>query len=130
MRAKFDNKKGQLMDGELVSIKITTDEKYPMVVVPQASLQQDQAGRYVMVVKDDNKIELRRVITGVEIDKNIVVSSGLEEGEKIVVDGLQKIRQGSEVKATVIDINQYDNGADKTKSGSAKTGEAKTGESK
>ena len=135
MRAKFDNKKGVLVDGELVSIKITTNEKYPMIVIPQASLQQDQAGRYVMVVKDDNKIELRRVITGVEVGKNIVVASGLDVGEKIVVDGLQKIRQGSEVKATVIDINQYDNGAAKTKTSGTdavenKGGEAKTGESK
>ena len=130
MRAKFDNKKGRLMDGELVSIKITTNEKYPMIIVPQASLQQDQAGRYVMVVKDDNKIELRRVITGVEVGKNIVVSSGLSEGEKIVVDGLQKIRQGSEVKATVVDINQFDNGTDKTKSNSAKAGEVKADKAK
>ena len=118
------------MDGELVSIKITTDEKYPMIVIPQASLQQDQAGRYVMVVKGDNKIELRRVITGVEIGKNIVVSSGLSEGEKIVVDGLQKIRQGTEVKPTIVDINQFDNGTDKAKSGSAKAGEVKADEAK
>ena len=130
MRAKFDNKKGQLMDGELVSIKITTNEKYPMIVIPQASLQQDQAGRYVMVVKDDNKVDLRRVITGVEIGKNIVVASGLDEGEKVVVDGLQKIRQGSEVKPTIVDINQFDNGADKTKNGSDKADAAKADEAK
>ena len=130
MRARFDNPKGRLMDGELVSIKITTEEKYPMIIIPQASLQQDQAGRYVLVVKDDNKIDLRRVITGVEVGKNIVAASGLNEGEKVVVEGLQKIRQGSEVKAAIVDIYQFDNGADKTKNGSAKTGEAKTEESK
>jgi membrane fusion protein (multidrug efflux system) len=130
MRARFDNPKGRLMDGELVSIKITTEEKYPMIIIPQASLQQDQAGRYVLVVKDDNKIDLRRVITGVEVGKNIVAASGLNEGEKVVVEGLQKIRQGSEVKAAIVDIYQFDNGADKTKNGSAKAGEAKTEESK
>jgi RND family efflux transporter, MFP subunit len=130
MRARFDNPKGRLMDGELVSIKITTEEKYPMIIIPQASLQQDQAGRYVLVVKDDNKIDLRRVITGVEVGKNIVAASGLNEGEKVVVEGLQKIRQGSEVKAAIVDIYQFDNGTDKTKNGSAKAGEAKTEESK
>ena len=101
-----------------------------MIIIPQASLQQDQAGRYVLVVKDDNKIDLRRVITGVEVGKNIVAASGLNEGEKVVVEGLQKIRQGSEVKAAIVDIYQFDNGTDKTKNGSAKAGEAKTEESK
>ena len=50
-----------------------------------------------MVVKEDNKVELRRISAGEEIEKDIVVTKGLSAGEKIVIDGLQKIKQGSVV---------------------------------
>jgi membrane fusion protein (multidrug efflux system) len=60
-------------------------------------VQLDQAGRYVMVVGADKKVELRRITTGVEQGRDIVVSAGLKEGELVIVEGIQKVHPGQVV---------------------------------
>ena len=65
----------------------------------------DQAGHYVLVVDDAKKVEQRRVTTGVEQGSDIVVSDGLKEGERVIVDGIQKVRPGQVVSATVVPEN-------------------------
>ena len=67
-------------------------------MVPQAALQIDQSGYYVLVVDDAHKVEQRRVQTGPNQDSDIVVTSGLREGEKVIVDGIQKVRPGQVVR--------------------------------
>ena len=84
-------------------IGVTTERGAPRsaLVVPQSAIQLDQAGRYVLVVDDAKKVELRRVTTGVEQGRNIVVTQGLKEGELVIVEGVQKVRPGQVVTATV-----------------------------
>ncbi len=101
LRAKFENPDARLIDGETVKINVSTAHDIPTVIIPQAALQQDQAGRYVMVIDKDNKAEMRRVVTGKEMGRNIVVSSGLNAKEKVITEGLQKIKQGVVVSATL-----------------------------
>ncbi len=101
LRAKFSNPDARLIDGENVKVTLSTVQDVPTVVIPQVAIQQDQAGRYVMVVGKDNKVEMRRVTTGKELGKNIVIVSGLQAGEQIVTEGLQNIKQGTVVKAAV-----------------------------
>jgi len=101
LRAKFANPDALLIDGETVRITISTKYDVPTVIIPQIAIQQDQAGRYVMIVGQDNKVEMRRITTGKELGKNIVVTSGVKEGEKIVTEGLQKIKQGVAVNASM-----------------------------
>lgn len=101
LRAKFANPTARLIDGETVTITVTTENDVPTIVIPQIAMQQDQAGRYVMVVDKDNKVDLRRIVTGIEVGKNIVVTSGLKVGEQVVTEGLQKIKQGSSVTVTL-----------------------------
>ena len=71
-----------------------------MLAVPQASLQVDQAGPYVLVVGGDDKVEARRVTLGAAEGAQVVVESGLNEGERIIVEGIQKVRPGMTVAAT------------------------------
>ena len=66
-------------------------------MVPQSAVQLDQAGRYVLLVDGAKKVELRRVTTGVEQGRDIVVTSGLKEGEQVIVEGIQKVRPGQVV---------------------------------
>lgn len=101
LRAKFSNPDARLIDGENVKVTLSTVQDIPTVVIPQVAIQQDQAGRYVMVVGKDNKVEMRRVTTGKELGKNIVIVSGLQAGEQVVTEGLQNIKQGTVVKAAV-----------------------------
>jgi len=70
-------------------------------VVPQSAIQLDQAGRYVLVVDDAKKVELRRITTGSEQGPDIVVTNGLKEGELVIVEGIQKVHPGQIVAATV-----------------------------
>ena len=74
----------------------------PELVIPQAAVQIDQSGYYVLIVDDQHKVEQRRVVTGRNLDLDVVVSSGLRQGEKVIVDGIQKVRPGQLVQETVL----------------------------
>ena len=69
-----------------------------VLLIPQIALQQDLQGRYVLVVGEGNKLEARRVTTGVENGELIVVTEGLKKGEKVLVEGFQKVVPGMEIK--------------------------------
>jgi membrane fusion protein (multidrug efflux system) len=105
MRATLPNPDRLLVDGEFVTVQIKEKKEQPRLVVPQAALQVDQAGYYVMVVNGDNKVEQRRVTVGPNQGVDAVIQSGLKEGEKVIVEGVQKVRPGQLVKATITDTD-------------------------
>jgi membrane fusion protein (multidrug efflux system) len=98
MRATLPNPERQLIDGEFVSVIIKERKEQPRLVAPQAALQVDQAGYYVLVVDADHKVELRRVTTGPTQGTDIVIESGLKAGDAVIVDGVQKVRPGQTVE--------------------------------
>ena len=98
MRATIPNPERQLNDGQFVTALIRERQEDPRLVVPQSALQMDQAGRYVLVVDDQHKVEQRRIQTGPNRDTDVVVTAGLHEGEKVIVDGIQKVRAGQVVQ--------------------------------
>ena len=101
MRATLPNPDRALVDGEFVTAEIREREEQPRLVVPQAALQVDQAGYYVLIVNDESKVEQRRVTVGPNQDLDAVIQSGLNLGEKVIVEGVQKVRPGQVVKATL-----------------------------
>jgi membrane fusion protein (multidrug efflux system) len=100
MRAAIPNPDRELVDGQFVTAVIRERQEEPRLVVPQAALQIDQSGYYVLVVDADHQVEQRRIKTGPNRDTDVVVSSGLTEGEKVIVDGVQKVRPGQVVQET------------------------------
>jgi len=74
----------------------------PRLVVPQAAVQNDQSGTYVLIVDDQHKVEQRRIETGRNRETDVVVTTGLREGENVIVDGIQKVRPGQVVQETVL----------------------------
>jgi membrane fusion protein, multidrug efflux system len=92
MRATLPNPERQLVDGQFVTVMIKERKEQPRLVVPQAALQVDQAGYYVLVVDADHKVEQRRVTTGPTQDTDIVIQNGVKEGDQVIVDGVQKVR--------------------------------------
>ena len=102
MRATIPNPKRQLVDGEFVTAVIRQRQEEPRLVVPQASLQIDQSGRYVLVVDNQHKVEQRRIETGPNQDTDVVITSGLREGENVIVDGVHKVRPGQVVQETAL----------------------------
>ena len=102
MRATIPNPERTLVDGQFVTAVIRERKEEPRLVIPQAALQVDQSGYYALVVTDQHKVEQRRVQTGPNLGTDVVVTSGVREGDKVIVDGIQKVRPGQVVQETVL----------------------------
>ena len=102
VRATVPNPERQLVDGQFVTAVFKERKEQPHLVVPQSAVQIDQAGSYVLVVDGTGKVELRRIKTGANQDTDVIVESGLKEGEKVIVDGVQKVRPGQTVQSTLM----------------------------
>jgi membrane fusion protein (multidrug efflux system) len=102
MRAIIPNPDGMLIDGQFVTAEIRERQEEPRLVIPQAALQIDQSGYYVLVVDGEHKVEKRSVQTGPNQGTDVVVASGVKEGENVIVDGVQKVRPGQVVQETVV----------------------------
>jgi membrane fusion protein (multidrug efflux system) len=100
VRAELPNPERTLVDGQFVSVRVEAGMPEPVLTVPQAALQVDQAGPYVLVVGDGDKVEARRVTLGESEGTLAVVQDGLKEGERVIVDGIQKVRPGMAVAAS------------------------------
>jgi membrane fusion protein (multidrug efflux system) len=105
VRAEVANPDNLLVPSGIVGVTVERGAPRSALVVPQAAVQLDQAGRYVLVIDQANRVELRRITTGVEHGRDIVVTDGLKEGELLIVEGIQKVRPGQVVTATLAQGN-------------------------
>jgi membrane fusion protein, multidrug efflux system len=102
LRAAFPNPDQFLIDGQFVTVSVEKEQQQKALVISQAAVQADQAGTYVLVVNGENKIEVRRIQRGPGGQEGeMVVQSGLKEGDRVVIEGIQKVRPGQVVEATV-----------------------------
>ncbi len=105
VRAQLPNPQGLLVPGGIVGVTVEAGKPQSALVIPQAAILIDQAGRYVLVVDAANKVELRRVTAGAEQGRDVVVAAGLKEGERVIVQGMQKVRPGEVVAASAVPGN-------------------------
>lgn len=98
LRARFENPDGIVLPGLFVNLIAESKNKKPMALIPQAAVQENQQGKFVLVVDENNKVITRHVKLGRRINAMWVVDSGLESNERIIVEGLQKVRPGVEVQ--------------------------------
>jgi multidrug efflux system membrane fusion protein len=94
VRAVFDNKDGLLMPGQFARLRMGQASAAPALLVSERAVGTDQNKRYVMVVGADNKAAYREVTLGAAVDGLRIVAAGLKPGERIVVNGLQRLRPG------------------------------------
>ncbi|SHN55239.1 efflux RND transporter periplasmic adaptor subunit [Desulfovibrio litoralis] len=92
VRARFNNPDNILLPGGAVDVTIDAQEPPLVEVVPIVALQQDREGFFVLVVNDDNSFERRRVKLGIQLEQEFVVREGLKVGEKVIIEGLQRVR--------------------------------------
>jgi membrane fusion protein (multidrug efflux system) len=104
VRAEFPNPEGLLVPGEFVNVAVERAKPEERLVVPQAALQLDQGGAYVLVVNSQDQVEQRRIQTGQAFAGNLVVNSGLQAGDSVIVEGTQKVRPGMKVQANVVPL--------------------------
>jgi len=100
IRAKFINPDALLLPGQYTNLSIALPDEQQVMLISQASVQEEQQGRFVLIVNGENKIEKRMVTLGDRYDVRWEVIKGLQVGEKIVVEGLQKVRVGIVVDST------------------------------
>ncbi|MCA8881672.1 MAG: efflux RND transporter periplasmic adaptor subunit [Rhodobacteraceae bacterium] len=99
VRTQFDNARGLLVPGAFVTLHVETAEPTPEVVIPQAAVQRDQRGPFVLVVGQQQTVEQRYITTGNTVGTEIIVESGLNAGESVITEGLQRVRPGAPVDA-------------------------------
>jgi membrane fusion protein (multidrug efflux system) len=104
VRAEFDNPSDVLLPGQFVTVNIRAVEPREELVIPQVAVQQDQAGRMVLTLDENNVVQITRVEMGERVDTDWVVDGGLVEGQTVIVDGLQKARPGTVVSPTAADL--------------------------
>lgn len=101
LRAQFDNERGMIVDGSFLTVRIEANEPSKKLMIPQAALQRDQRGDFVLVVGQQHTVEQRYVTLGRQVEAAVVVEDGLREGEAVIVEGLQRVRPGVTVDAIV-----------------------------
>ncbi|MEN5181480.1 efflux RND transporter periplasmic adaptor subunit [Comamonas testosteroni] len=122
LRAQVPNPDGMLMPNMYVQALLPTAVAPDALLVPQQSVTRDLTGRAsVMVVGQDDKIEKRPLEIDRAIGNQWLVGSGLKAGERVVVDGFQRVKVGDKVNPTVIDLRAK---ADKPRSPGRAPGEA------
>ena len=106
--ARFPNPDGQLVPGQFTRITIERGDAEMRILIPQPAVLEDMQGRYVYIVQDDDTVARRNVTLGLRDGVDWVVESGLEEGMRVMVNGVQKVRPGMTVAATPIESKPYE----------------------
>ena len=97
MRILVQNPKGNLLPGLFARVRVPTTAKQPTILINPRAIGTDQSQKYVYVVGDEPTAERRTVEIGPLVDRLRIVRSGLQAGERIIVNGLQRVRPGSPV---------------------------------
>jgi len=99
VRSLFPNPRNLLLAGQYVGVEVESGEPEMALLLPQSALQIDQTGFFVLVLDDEERVQVRRVATGPMMGARIVVQTGLGAGDRVVVEGVQKVRPGQAVTA-------------------------------
>ncbi len=98
VRAGFPNPQRVLRPGQFARVRAVVEEKPDAVLVPQLAVQEQQGARTVLVVGQDNKVVLRPVTLGERVGDFYIATAGVEPGERVIVEGVQRARPGIQVK--------------------------------
>lgn len=104
VRALFDNKDGQLVPGLYARLRLGGGQEREAILINEKAVGTDQSKRFVLVVDKNNTSAYREVKTGATQDGLVIVESGLQPGERIVVNGLQRVHPGAPVTPQAVDM--------------------------
>jgi multidrug efflux system membrane fusion protein len=105
LRATFRNTKGTLFPNQFVNVRLLVQEKLGVTLMPTAAVQRNSQATYVYVVKTDSTVTVRPIVIGTTEGDDSEVTSGLVPGEVVVMTGVDKLQEGSKVKAQVPSAN-------------------------
>ena len=98
VRAAFPNPDRVLRPGQFARVRGVVEEKQGAVLVPQLAVQEQQGAKTVLVVDEANKVALRPVTLGERIGEFYIATAGVKQGDRVIVEGVQRVRPGVQVK--------------------------------
>ncbi|MBR0870742.1 efflux RND transporter periplasmic adaptor subunit [Bradyrhizobium tropiciagri] len=104
VRATFRNDDGRLIPGQFARVRMGQPQQQTLVLIDERAVGTDQDKKFVMVVGDDSRAVYRPVTLGSAVDGLRIVTAGLKSGERIVVNGLQRVRPGALLKLEVAEM--------------------------
>jgi membrane fusion protein, multidrug efflux system len=105
-KAVFPNEDNALFPNQFVNARLLVDTKQSAVIVPAAAIQRSPQSTFVYVVKDDSAVESRNVTIGPSEGDDVSIASGLSPGEVVVVEGVDRLQQGTKVQARMASAGQ------------------------
>jgi membrane fusion protein, multidrug efflux system len=106
VRAVFANPDGRLIPGQFARLRMGATEPARVVAIDERAISTDQSRKFVLVVDEENKAAYREVVLGTMADGLRIVTSGLAAGERIVVNGLQRVRPGALLAPEVVGMGR------------------------
>src|SRR5690606_38516712 len=95
LRARVPNPDLTLLPGAFVTLKVRLGERHGVFVLPQSALLRDPSGAYVWLLLPDGTVTRRDVTVDSSRDGNVLITAGLEAGDRVITSGLQKVREGA-----------------------------------
>jgi membrane fusion protein, multidrug efflux system len=106
LKAIFPNEDNALFPNQFVNARLLVDTKLGAVIVPSAAIQRSPQSTFVYVVKDDGAVESRNVTIGPSEGDDVSITKGLSSGEVVVVEGVDRLQQGTKVQARMAGDSQ------------------------
>ncbi|MDB6051777.1 MAG: mdtA [Pseudomonas sp.] len=97
-KARFENQDEVLFPNQFVNVRLRADTLKHAVLVPSAAVQFGTNGTFVYVMDGDKKVKIRQLVAGASDESSTVITSGLAEGERVVLEGTDRLKEGSEVE--------------------------------
>ena len=108
LQASFPNPEGLLRPGQFTKVRVNVQVIKDAIMIPQRCVIEIQGLHSVFVVDSNNMIQTRDIQVGEKVGSSWMITEGLKPGEKVVYEGLQKVKDGATVKATVVKIESTD----------------------
>jgi multidrug efflux system membrane fusion protein len=107
-KAVFENKDLSLFPNQFVNARLLLETRHGATIIPTAAVQRSPQSTFVYVVKDDNSAEVRNVTLGQAEGDESQITDGVEPGDKVVIDGIDKLQQGTKVAMRLAGSKQGD----------------------
>jgi RND family efflux transporter MFP subunit len=111
--AEFANPNALLRPGQFGRVRLAATTAENALLVPQKAVSELQSAKVVYVVGPDNKVQIRSVTLGDRVGQNYIITEGLKAGDRVITEGLQKVRPGAVVQPTEKPISQESGDAKK-----------------
>jgi len=98
LKARFGNDDDMLFPNQFVNARLKVNTLQDAIVIPAAALQMGNEGNFVWVVNAENKVSKKLITTGLQDSQKIVVTAGLNAGERVVTDGIDRLTEGAKVE--------------------------------